>query len=151
MGSNDRPWQNSDVLRELYHEKRLSQPQIAEKLGCSRWTVRKWMDKHDIEVRDSLEGRYTRIQKQPDISFGTMAGGYEQVRQEYKGERYRAYIHRLLAVCEYGFDEIDGKHVHHKNHIPWDNRASNIELKNPGEHQTEHLHIRHGNDPLPSP
>ncbi len=31
------------------------------------------------------------------------------------------YIHQLLAIAEHGFDEVAGKHIHHKNGIKWDN------------------------------
>jgi 5-methylcytosine-specific restriction endonuclease McrA len=45
-----KPWQNEETLRELYHGEGLTQPQIAEALGCSARIVSKWMDRHDIEV-----------------------------------------------------------------------------------------------------
>lgn len=63
-------------------------------------------------------------------------------------ERWRAYdtdgvydslmVHRLLAALEWGLDAIRGKHVHHKNGIPWDNRVENLEIVDPGEHQKIH-------------
>lgn len=51
-----------------------------------------------------------------------------------------ARIHRLLAVALYGVDAVAGKHVHHKNGIPWDNRPENLELVDPVEHARIHLH-----------
>jgi len=47
-----RPWTDEDVLRELYWEKEMSQPDIADELGCSAQTITRWMGKHDIETRD---------------------------------------------------------------------------------------------------
>lgn len=36
------------VLREMYHERRLSQAQMANELGVSRSTVVEWMQRHDV-------------------------------------------------------------------------------------------------------
>lgn len=54
------------------------------------------------------------------------------------GEQNYVSTHRLLAVAEYGFNAVTGKDVHHLNGIPWDNRASNIELIEPGDHTALH-------------
>jgi transcriptional regulator with PAS, ATPase and Fis domain len=53
-----------------------------------------------------------------------------------------AVIHRLVAVAEYGFDAVVENHVHHKNHIPWDNRPSNLELMSQEEHYRYHAEER---------
>lgn len=42
---------DSDILRELYVEKRLSTAKIAEKYDCSRRQVSRWLKKHNIPVR----------------------------------------------------------------------------------------------------
>jgi len=47
-------------------------------------------------------------------------------------------VHRLLLVAEYGVDAVVGKHVHHKNEIPFDNRIENLELLDPEEHSRHH-------------
>jgi len=63
-------------------------------------------------------------------------GQYERWRHHYKGERDApVYVHRLLAVSEYGFDAVKNKEVHHKNGIKWDNRPENIELLTVEEHR----------------
>ena len=67
-----------------------------------------------------------------------MSDGYECVIREYKNSRYRFYIHRLLAVSEYGIESVKGKDVHHKNNIPWDNRPENIELMTKEKHGRHH-------------
>ncbi len=38
----------ADVLREMYHDRRLSQAQIADELGVSRSTVVEWMQRRGI-------------------------------------------------------------------------------------------------------
>lgn len=47
----NRPWQNEELLNELYVEKQLSTYEIGEKLGCSHQTVNNWLRKHGIELR----------------------------------------------------------------------------------------------------
>ncbi|WP_166377243.1 hypothetical protein [Halorubrum sp. BOL3-1] len=34
--------------------------------------------------------------------------------------------------------ELDGKEVHHRGWVPWDNRLENIEVLEPSEHQERH-------------
>lgn len=66
--------------------------------------------------------------------------GYARWRDCCRGVESYVYVHRLLAVAEYGFDALEGMHVHHRNHIRWDNRPENIELREPAEHGCYHLH-----------
>jgi len=92
--------------------------------------------------------------------FETKAGsgtgaGYERWRSwEYrpstecdgKEDVYVAH-HRLLAVVEcYAAStplwailaDLDGKDVHHENELKWDNRPSNLEVVEHGEHSRMH-------------
>lgn len=48
-------YKDEEWLREKYNEKRMSQREIAEIAGCSHETIRRWMKKYDIRVRDSSE------------------------------------------------------------------------------------------------
>lgn len=52
----DAPWREADSLRELYVEKQMTQEGIADKWGCSQYTISTWLDKHDIEKRSMSEG-----------------------------------------------------------------------------------------------
>jgi hypothetical protein len=61
--------------------------------------------------------------------------GYAQWRN---GAVEHVLVHRLLAVAEYGFDAVAGKHIHHKNGIRWDNRLENLEVLTPSEHAKLH-------------
>lgn len=56
----------------------------------------------------------------------------------HNSEKTYLKVSRLLAISEYGFDEVCGKVVHHKNGIPWDDRPSNIELMTQSEHMSHH-------------
>lgn len=73
----ERPWQDADRLRELYHGKGLSQIEVAEELGCSRETVLAWMEKLDIEARDPNDSRYFETQQRLRDSEDEIVDAYE--------------------------------------------------------------------------
>jgi hypothetical protein len=85
-------------------------------------------------------------------SYPTDCKALLQVRKEYADYRYylnrgyiayqvhspsRYYEHRLVAELVYG-SIPDGYHVHHINENPTDNRASNLQLLDPGNHARQH-------------
>jgi transposase-like protein len=49
---SDTPWRDKERLYELYVEQELSTTDVGEELGCSQKTISKWLDRHDIEIRD---------------------------------------------------------------------------------------------------
>jgi AraC-like DNA-binding protein len=53
--SNSGPWDDEEVLRELYIEKRLTIAEVADQLGTSEGTVRRRMDDFGIGRRDHME------------------------------------------------------------------------------------------------
>lgn len=44
---------DKETLRRLYHDEGLTAEQAAEKCGCSKWTIYRWLKRHDIETRPS--------------------------------------------------------------------------------------------------
>lgn len=48
-------WQQRKVLKKLYTDQQLSQSEIADKLGCTRSTVARWLRKHDIGTRERAD------------------------------------------------------------------------------------------------
>lgn len=57
------PWRDAELMRSLYVDNRLSISQIAEQLDCSDSAVRHWLDEHNIEIRDTVEGQKIRRQQ----------------------------------------------------------------------------------------
>lgn len=55
--SENPPWRDEALLRELYVEKGISGPQIAERLGCSERTVYVYLEDYGIDRRDKHAAR----------------------------------------------------------------------------------------------
>lgn len=139
------PWQDEEELRRLYYEEKMSAVEISEHFDCGASTIEKWMNRFEFERRDigEIRRRSSRYGT-THAGYQTESDGYVRVRSHFNKTTLQAYLHRLLAVSEYGYDAVAEKHVHHKNHIPWDNRPENIELVKPGEHTSHHLEVRYG-------
>lgn len=132
------PWRHEGLMRRLYVEEKMSQTEIADRLGCAPSTVVNWLDEHDIETRSISEGQVVRYGTENCASYLPRKNGTVEWNTTIDGTSYRVYVHRLLAVAKYGFDAVVDHEVHHKNHVPWDNRPSNIELLTKSEHSSHH-------------
>ena len=149
---DDRPWQDRDVLMRLYHGEDLTTREIADRLGCTNGTVSRWLDNHDIQTRENWKAGSkagAEASRVPRAYFDTLESGYEfwsvrGARSEDVSSNI-VYVHRLLAIAEYGFDAVSGMDVHHQNSIPWDNRAENIELMTKANHTRYHNKKRPNN------
>ena len=138
--ADDKPWRDEELMRELYHGKRMSQQEIADYFDneITQAGVGYCLDELGIEKRSRSESTKDRWHKRPLRPCIDTTHGYKVVKDGYDGEDAKVYMHRLLAAAVYGVDEMDGKVVHHKNEIPWDNRPDNIELMTPAEHAEHH-------------
>ena len=125
---------DKSTLHELYVRRKLTLRETAEKVNCDPQTVKEWLDRYDIGTRKGPASH-------KPAPFRTHLKGYEQWRCHGNRSEHIVYVHRLLAVSEYGADAVDGMHVHHKNKIPWDNRPENIELMTPEEHSRHHYSL----------
>lgn len=143
------------VLYHLHHDAEMSTPEMADALDISRGTLAEWFQREGVPKRSRSEAEKLKWdnmdeeqrEKQVEAAhkatrkiprFRTTLKGYEAIRhrrQEFK-------LHRLAAVAWYGIDAVKGKHVHHKNKIPWDNRKDNLELLEPAEHYRHHANER---------
>lgn len=124
----DRPWRNEDEIRDMYVEKNMTVYEIADEFNCSNSAILGSLNEYDIETRSCSD-------YESDIPIlRTHPRGYENVYSNDVG----VSIHRLVAISEYGFDEVIGKDVHHKNEIPWDNRPENLEVMTRSEHSSYH-------------
>lgn len=119
-------YKDKETLTKLYVNDGLSSRQIAEKSTVTYKTILAWLERYGIEKRGvggelPIATFYT--------GYETSSGsGYEFWRTKVNGEKTTVRVGRLLAVAEYGFDEVCRKNVYYKNNIPWDNRPENISL-----------------------
>lgn len=126
---HDHPWQQKSVLQN-HVDNGLSVGEIAEIYGVTPPTIRR--NAKNLEIDANV---YT-VHELPYLRTNNY--GHEVIQHCYNGNRYRFYLHRLLAVSEHGFDRVKDNVVHHTNHIPWDNRPDNIELMQFGKHSSLH-------------
>jgi len=132
--SNKCPWREKENLVREYVEKGRSSYDIADEWGCDSKTVRNWLERFGIDRREAKD--YNRNEY---ATFTEHEQGYEMWKDWYGESRgSMVLVHRLLAVAEYGFDEVKGMHVHHQKPIPWLNTPGNITLKTPSDHAKEH-------------
>lgn len=133
---SEKKYQDKQFLIEEYKNTDRSLKDMGELCGVADRTISYWCDKHDIETKPSGGERpiprfYTELES-------SASAGYETIRTKHNRTDYRVKLHRLLAVAEYGFDEVKDMTVHHKNGIKWDNRAENIELLPNSKHAKLH-------------
>ena len=135
-----KPWRDEELMRKLYHEKRMSQQEIADYFDneITQGGVGYCLDELGIEKRSRAESAKIRHQKELIKPYTDPTHGYEILRNEYDGVDEKVAVHRLLAVAKFGIDAVKGKVVHHRNNIPWDNRPDNIEVMTISEHVKHH-------------
>lgn len=133
----DEPWEDRELLEELYIEEQLGGRDISIVLNCSGATISKWLDKHGIEKRSRSQAVSLGHGKHNYVPLIQHTDGYE----EWKVGKDAVHVHRLMALCKWDLEDIKGMHVHHKSGIPWDNRMDNLELVPPTEHQSHHRKI----------
>lgn len=124
----DSPWDDEELLERLYIEKEENIDEISDRFDCCPSTIYETLNKYGFHT-----GSENLIPK-----MHVTKDGYENVN----GDGGKLLIHRLLAVCEFGFDEVCDMDVHHKNGVPWDNRVENLELMTDGEHSSHHINER---------
>lgn len=137
-------YHNQGFLYEKYIEEQMSIPEIAELCDVSVSTIERHLIKNNIPRRSISDGVSNYYQQNGFVPF-IDSDKYNYWHHMYEREYRSVAVHRLLAVAEYGFDEVSGKDVHHKNRIPWDNRPENIELLSKKEHGRLHSNEYHNN------
>lgn len=137
---SDERYKDPEVLERLYLQRGLTQEEVGNRLGVSQKTISRWLNRHDIEPpHDQGQGKRNDAPYTP-ATYLTVLDPCGLAYESWHDGRSNKFVkvHRLLAVAEYGFDEVVGKVIHHKNGIPWDNRPENIEPMFRTEHTSMH-------------
>lgn len=138
VGRKDGAHTDPDWLKEKYVNEEKSLAEIAELAGVSVSTVSRAMDRNGIDRRSPGEHH----KKNQSIQTRKLTN-HEQIKFTVNGNTHYYDVHRLVAIAEFGLDEVGGRIVHHKNGIPWDNRPSNLELiESQSEHARRHSRER---------
>ncbi len=134
------PWQDRETMRKMYIDEGLTQEEISNRFNCRATTISKWLRRHDIETENGQDFIYkaAEARRVNRATFYTEKRGYEiwDCRDGYDSDE--VYVHRLLAVAEYGLAAVKNKQIHHKNGVPWDNRHENVEPLSNSDHQKLH-------------
>jgi len=116
-----------ELKREVFNSNSIRE--LSEKFNCHRSTIDRKLEQYNIDFSYSYNKKATLA----DIN------GYQVMQCGIVGKG--VLVHRLLAVAEYGYEEVCDNVVHHKNGIKWDNRPSNIEVMGRSEHSKLHAEM----------
>lgn len=123
---------NENKLKRVYQDAGTVKKAI-EQLDISRGMVLRLMNHYEI-IREK------GVNYSAPCPFQTNTNGYEvwghPNSKKYDGAT--VLVHRLVKLAEVGFDALKDRDVHHRNTIKWDNRPSNLELIDRGEHTRRH-------------
>lgn len=150
----DGEYKDSEWLREKYVGEQRSIADLADECGVAKSTIRHWLKKFNIPIRGKSEAGKIRAREHPHT---TEAGAKALSRNRsihpniftHKGKGYEViqcgvdkkqiHHHRLLSTLLVDdLSELDGKHVHHKDEIPWLNYLDGLEVVTPKEHKQRH-------------
>lgn len=145
---HQKEYKDPDTLRELYHDKGLSTIEIAEHFDVAPTTIQKYMKEGGVE----REKAYNDPTRPPSHILDTHGEGvgnaYEKIREYHDGEKNVVMVHRLIAYA-HGKIDFEGLCnpdvvVHHESGHGWDNRPSNLVVKDFSEHAKDHADERYG-------
>ena len=104
---------------------------MAAACECDASTILHYLRHYGITTGNERADRPSRS----PVPFRTGQDGYER----WKTTQRTVFVHRLVAVAEWGFAAVADCVVHH-NSVPWDNRPSQLQLFD--------SHREHGRPPV---
>jgi transposase len=123
-------WEDEELMETLMEDKGFSTIEISDMFNCGQSSIGR------AKLEFELEGNANPRKKPPHHHWDSR--GYEIVCCDNGKKKRQVYIHRLVAVAEYGIEAVKENDVHHINGVKWDNRPSNIEVISPQEHGKIH-------------
>jgi len=120
------PWRDRDKLYELYKEKEMTQGEVADEWDCSRTTIRKWLEKHEIEKHDHDELVADALEE------------YYDDRYPWHDEEklYKMYVEKEMSCIdiaeEFGCGDVTILRWLNKHDIPIRSRSDAVHLARDG-------------------
>jgi hypothetical protein len=127
---SDDPHHEVDILAYLYWIEDCTEGEIADRYGCSISCISRHMSECGVPTGPDPTTH--------TASIGVYENGHWKCNVLFKGTTDSVYLHRLLAVAEYGYEEVVDKEVHHETGCSLDNRPDAITLMDKGEHLSLH-------------
>lgn len=140
-GCGNLPWDDPEMLKRLYLEEKLSTFEIADRFEeADQSSVYYQLKKHDIETRDAGEAMRNTYASNLTVNLGN---GRIQYFFDAFGETHTFLHSQLVALLDHPPEEVfaDDTHIHHKNHMPFDDRRENLEVLSDSEHAAYHGRI----------
>lgn len=138
----ENPWDDPELLEKKYVYDRMSTVKLAEEWGCAANTVRDRLKKFNIPIRSRSAAVSAGYGNHPmEVPMHVKSTGAVRWNYSYEDEKRTVFVHRLLAVAEWGFDAVRDSVVHHENEIRWDNRPANLVLMDHDEHSSHHKKV----------
>lgn len=141
-------WRDQNLLDKLYWEDELSLSEIASQLVCHKSTVKRWADRHGIELRPANDQK-----RHPSI--WTNDKGYTYAESTADGYRGLVAIHELLAIHA-GADPHEvfssDTEIHHRMAMPGNFDAPKLDIPGDVTVVDSHAHqVGHREDALERP
>jgi transposase len=97
---DDTRYKDEGWLREQYRAKKRSTNMIADECGCSRETIRRWLDRHGIGSRSGSEAQRVRMENDPEWRERLTGLGADAIRdmsawEQWDGQEREAFRERL--------------------------------------------------------
>jgi hypothetical protein len=129
---SDDPHHEVDILAYLYWIEDCTQEEIGDRYGYSISCISRHMTECGIPT-GADPTKHT-------VSIGVYENGHSHWKCIVKSnDKFDSVnLHRLLAVAEYGYEEVVDKEVHHETGCSLDNRPDAITLMDKGEHLSLH-------------
>lgn len=128
-GNDAHPWRDKEILRREYIKNKRSLRDLASEWECSKATVRKWLNRHDLGPRSrrgAQQNRRERESKKPWEDEKKVRELYHEqgLTQAEIAERFGCHRKTILRQMR----EMGVRTKHEKRDRPWEDEATMREL-----------------------